>query len=99
MESLGYLPTALHEMKPIKNDRGGTLYHLALYARHPKAKGILEQSEYIRGPTEGSIFLTRRTACLLEHNDRVDPDATWNPVRGCTKVSAGSQELLCRAVR
>jgi len=38
METLGYLPTPLHEMRPIKLDNGNTIYHLALYARHPKAK-------------------------------------------------------------
>jgi three-Cys-motif partner protein len=44
METLGYLPTPLHEMKPIKRDDGGTLYHLALFARHERAKHFWKQA-------------------------------------------------------
>jgi three-Cys-motif partner protein len=38
MQTLGYLATPLHEMAPIKNGSGTVMYHLALFARHTKAK-------------------------------------------------------------
>jgi three-Cys-motif partner protein len=42
MERLGYLPTALHQMKSIK-DANRALYHLALFARHPTAMHYWKQ--------------------------------------------------------
>ena len=42
METLGYLPNPLHEMKTIK-DGNRALYHLALFARHPTAKHFWKQ--------------------------------------------------------
>ncbi len=43
MQELGYLPTPQHEMAPIKNGSGVVIYHLALFARHPKAKDFWKE--------------------------------------------------------
>jgi hypothetical protein len=50
MESLGYLPTELHEMRPIKTDGGVLIYHLALYAKHAKAKHFWQQASKYSNP-------------------------------------------------
>ena len=50
MESLGYLPTELHEMRPIKTDGGVLIYHLALFAKHPKAKHFWQQASKYSNP-------------------------------------------------
>lgn len=44
MESLGYLPTELHEMRPIKTDGGVLIYHLALFAKNQMAKRYWQQA-------------------------------------------------------
>jgi hypothetical protein len=44
MESIGFLPTPLHEMRPIKLDNGNTIYHLALYSKNAKAKDFWEKA-------------------------------------------------------
>jgi hypothetical protein len=44
MESIGFLPTPLHEMRPIKLDNGVTIYHLALYSKNEKAKDFWEKA-------------------------------------------------------
>jgi three-Cys-motif partner protein len=43
MQELGYLPTPQHEMAPIKNGSGVVIYHLALFARHEKAKDFWKE--------------------------------------------------------
>jgi hypothetical protein len=50
MESLGYLATELHEMRPIKTDGGVLIYHLALYAKHAKAKHFWQQASKYSNP-------------------------------------------------
>ena len=35
---------------------------------------------------------------MAEHSTIEWTDATWNPVRGCTKISPGLQALLCRDI-
>jgi three-Cys-motif partner protein len=44
MESLGYLPTEMHEMKAIKTDSGVVLYHLALFSKNAMAKKFWKQA-------------------------------------------------------
>ncbi len=56
METLGFLPTALHEMRPIKLDNGNTIYHLALYARHPKAKEFWRKASTSADPQRDLLF-------------------------------------------
>ncbi len=36
---------------------------------------------------------------MAEHSSIEWTDATWNPVRGCTKISPWLQALLCRTIR
>jgi hypothetical protein len=43
METLGYLPTELHEMRPIKNVKG-VMYHLAIFSKHMRAKDFWEKA-------------------------------------------------------
>jgi three-Cys-motif partner protein len=50
MEGLGYLPTELHEMRPIKDDGGRVLYHLALFSKSEKAKHFWEQASKYSNP-------------------------------------------------
>lgn len=38
METLGYLPTEPHEMRPIKRDNGAVIYHLVLFSKSPLGK-------------------------------------------------------------
>lgn len=50
MESLGYLPTELHEMRTIKDDGGRVLYHLALFSKDNKAKHFWQQASKYSNP-------------------------------------------------
>jgi three-Cys-motif partner protein len=50
MESIGYLPTELHEMKTIKTDSGVLLYHLALFSKSEKAKKFWSQASTYSHP-------------------------------------------------
>jgi hypothetical protein len=43
MQTLGYLPTPLREMTPIKNGQGTVMYHLALFSKHSTAKSYWQQ--------------------------------------------------------
>jgi len=63
MEGLGYLPTELHEMRPIKDDGGRVLYHLALFSKSEKAKHFWEAGIKILKPSTG-LILIRRASCL-----------------------------------
>jgi three-Cys-motif partner protein len=56
MEGLGYLPTELHEMRPIKNDSGRLIYHLALFSKHPKAKHFWQQASKYSQPQGNLSF-------------------------------------------
>ena len=49
MESLGYLPTELHEMRPIKNEKS-VMYHLAVFSKDKKAKHFWEQASKYSNP-------------------------------------------------
>lgn len=54
METLGYLSTELHEMRPIKNDKG-VMYHLAIFSKHNQAKLFWKQaSKY--STQQGDLF-------------------------------------------
>jgi three-Cys-motif partner protein len=50
MEGLDYLPTELHEMRPIKDDAGRLIYHLALFCKHQKAKDFWRKASKYSQP-------------------------------------------------
>jgi len=50
METLGYLPTELHEMRPIKMDNGVVIYHLALFSKDKVAKRFWQQASKYSQP-------------------------------------------------
>lgn|ERR1700733_4213037 len=50
METLGYLPTELHEMRPIKTDGGVVIYHLALFSKSKIAKRFWQQASTYSQP-------------------------------------------------
>jgi three-Cys-motif partner protein len=50
METLGYLPTELHEMRSIKTDGGVVIYHLALFSKSNVAKRFWQQASNYSQP-------------------------------------------------
>jgi three-Cys-motif partner protein len=50
METLGYLPTELHEMRTIKTDGGVVIYHLALFSKSTVAKRFWQQASTYSQP-------------------------------------------------
>jgi three-Cys-motif partner protein len=50
METLGYLPTELHEMRPIKTDGGQVIYHLSLFTKNQTAKRFWQQASTYSQP-------------------------------------------------
>lgn len=50
MQTLGYQPTASHEMKPIKTDNNVTLYHLSLFTKSDVAKKYWQETKNYSQP-------------------------------------------------
>jgi three-Cys-motif partner protein len=55
MENLGYLPTELYEMRPIRNEKG-VIYHLAIFSRHKQAKHYWKQASTYSQPQRNLSF-------------------------------------------
>jgi three-Cys-motif partner protein len=49
-EGLGYMPTELHEMRPIRDDAGRLIYHLALFCKHQQAKDFWRKASTYSQP-------------------------------------------------
>jgi len=56
MESIGYLPTEMHELRPIKTDGGVVIYHLALFSKSKVAKGFWRRASTYSQPQRGFQF-------------------------------------------
>ena len=51
------------------------------------------------GPEKIGTFPTATNYPMSEHSEIEWTDATWNPIRGCTKISPGCDSLLRRDLR
>ena len=64
----------------MRNSKGATIYYLFFAAQQPAAEKIVTD-----------IFTAYKNVgfCMSEHSKIECTDATWNPTRGCTKISPG----------
>ena len=94
MESLGYLRKPLDRMKLVRSvERNLPLYYLALFSRHETAFKFWD--DVLKYSTDQTNTWDNKSMSLLSKIEWTD--ATWNPVRGCTKISPGCKH--CYAER
>ena len=91
MESLRYLKKPLDRMKLVRSDREelATLLSGVIFKEYQTAYKFWD--DVLKYSTDQTI-LWEKTMSLLSKIEWTD--ATWNPVRGCTKISPGLQALL-----
>ena len=87
MEALKYQPQPFYKMKPVSiPEMNVRLYRLALFSRNETAYEFWD--DVLKYSTDQTDLALGKEQCPI--TSKIEwTDATWNPVRGCTKISPG----------